>query len=96
MTQMAKNLMQCKRPGFDPRVSKIPWRTEWQPIPAFLPEEFHGQGSVAGYSPWSRKESETTEQLTLFTFLFVYNNCYVIFGNTGSLGDCSPAISLKN
>ena len=30
----------------------------------FLPGEFHGQRSLAGYSPWSRKESDTTERLT--------------------------------
>ena len=24
-------------------------------IPVFLPGEFHGQGSLAGYSPWSQK-----------------------------------------
>ena len=31
----------------------------------FLPGEFHGQGSLAGYSPWGHKESDRTEQLTL-------------------------------
>ena len=30
----------------------------------FLPGEFHGQRSLAGYSPWSRKELDTTERLT--------------------------------
>ena len=35
--------------------------------PAFLPEEFHGQKSLAGYSPWDCKESDMTEQLTLLT-----------------------------
>ena len=29
-----------KRCGFDPRVSKIPWRRAWQPTPVFLPGEF--------------------------------------------------------
>ena len=24
---------------------------EWQPTPVFLPEESHGQGTLAGYSP---------------------------------------------
>ena len=28
-------------------------------------ENPHGQKSLAGYSPWSRKESDTTERLTL-------------------------------
>ena len=30
-----------------------------------LPGGFHGQTSQAGYSPWGRKESDMTEQLTL-------------------------------
>jgi len=29
-----------------------------------LPGEFHGQRSLAGYSPWGCKESDTTEQLS--------------------------------
>ena len=28
---------------------------------SILPGEFHGQRSLAGYSPWSRIESDTTE-----------------------------------
>ena len=36
-----------------------------QPIPIFLPGDFHGQWSLAGYGPWSHKESNTTELLTL-------------------------------
>ena len=31
---------------------------------SFLLGEFHGQRSLAGYSPWGLKESDTTEQLT--------------------------------
>ena len=30
--------VQFRRPGFNPRVGKIPWRMEWQPTPVFLPE----------------------------------------------------------
>ena len=40
-----------KRHGFDPWVGKIPWRRKWQPTLAFLPGEFHGQGSLVSYSP---------------------------------------------
>ena len=50
-----------KRGGFDPWVRKIPWRRAWQPTPVFLPGELHGQGSLAGYSPWGCKELGTTE-----------------------------------
>ena len=42
---------------FDPWVGKIPWRRKWQPAPIFVPEKFHGQRSLADYSPWGRKES---------------------------------------
>ena len=38
--------------GFDPWVRKIPWRRKWQPAPAFLPEKFHGQRGLIGYSLW--------------------------------------------
>ena len=44
-----------------PWVRKIPWRRAWQPTPVFLPGESHGQRSLAGYSPWGRKEFNTTE-----------------------------------
>ena len=46
----------CKRCGFNPWVGKIPWRKAWQPIPAFLPGESHGQRSLVGYSPWGLKD----------------------------------------
>ena len=46
-------------------VGKIPWRRKWQPIPVFLPGESHGQRSLAGYSPRGRRESDTTERLSL-------------------------------
>ena len=35
------------------------------PTAVFFPGEFCGQRSLAGYSPWSLKESDPTEQLTL-------------------------------
>ena len=54
--------------AFSPWVGKIPWRREWQPTPVFLPEEFHGQRSLAGCSSWGREESDTTEWLP-FHFL---------------------------
>ena len=40
----------------------LSWRRKWQPIPVFLPGKFHGQRSLAGYSPWDCKESDTTEK----------------------------------
>ena len=37
-------------------VGKISWRRERLPTPVFWPGEFQGL-----YSPWGRKESDTTE-----------------------------------
>ena len=54
MVAQTKNLHSMWKswsPGFDPWVGKFPWRREWQPMPLFLPGEFHGQRSLAGYSP---------------------------------------------
>ena len=42
-----------------------PGRRAWQPTPVFLPRESHGHRSMAGLSPWSHKELDRTEQLTL-------------------------------
>ena len=55
------------RPGFDPWVGKIPWRREQLLTPILWPGEFHGL-----YSPWGRKELDTTEQLTLHTHTIIY------------------------
>ena len=40
---------------------KDPLRRKWQPILVFLLGKFHEQRSLAGYSLWSRKESDMTE-----------------------------------
>ena len=41
--------------------SILAWRIPWTKEPG----ESHGQKSLVGYSPWGRKDSDTTEQLTL-------------------------------
>ena len=40
---------------FDPWIEAIPWKREC-PSPVFLPEEFHGQRSLAGYGLWGHNE----------------------------------------
>ena len=47
--------------GLMPGLGKITWRREWQLTPVFVSGEFHGQRSLAGYSPWDYKELDTTE-----------------------------------
>ena len=56
-----------RRCSFDPWVRKIPWRRKWQPTPVFLPGKSYGQRSLEGYSPWGRKELDTTEQRSVST-----------------------------
>ena len=54
-----------RRLRFDAWIKKIRWRRKWQPTAVFLPGESHGQTSLAGYSPWGRKEVDTTERLSM-------------------------------
>ena len=44
-------------------VGEIPWRRKWQPTPVLLPGKSHRQRSLVDYSPWGRKELDTTERL---------------------------------
>ena len=71
-----KNIcLQCRRPGFEPWVGKIPWRRKWQPTPVFLPGKSHGRRSLAGYSPWGFKESDMTEWLHFCHFNNIKSSC---------------------
>ena len=72
------------RPGLDPWVGKIPWRRTWEPTPVFLPGEPHGRRSLVGYSPWGRKELDTSEWLVhthmqLFCSMFLHLDFLGIF-----------------
>ena len=58
-----------RRHRFNPWIRKIPWRRKGQPTPVFLPGKSHGQRSLADYSPWGHKESDTTEQLSTHMLL---------------------------
>ena len=64
VAQLVKNLPAMHETQFNPWVGKIPWRKEWQPIPGFLPEKFHGQRSLVGYNSWIAK-SRTPNTLPL-------------------------------
>ena len=37
---------------------------QWHPTPVLLPGKSHGRRSLAGCSPWGRRESDTTERLS--------------------------------
>ena len=61
VAEKVKTLPALQEPWIDPWVRKIPWRRKWQPTPAFLPGESHGQRSLAGYGPLGPKELDMTE-----------------------------------
>ena len=42
---------------------------EMAPTPVSFPGESHGQRSLASYSQWGHKGSETTERLSTYTYL---------------------------
>ena len=50
-----------------PRLS-LGWEDSWEEemvlYPVLLWGQSHGQRSLVGYSPWGRKELDTTEQLS--------------------------------
>ena len=60
---MVKNIYacQCGRPGFNPRLGKIPLEKEMATHPVFLPGESHGQRALVGCSPWGVKELDRAE-----------------------------------
>ena len=58
---MVKNLCAKQETQVQSLGQEDPWRREWLPTPVFLLGKFHGQRRLAGYSPWGRKESDTTE-----------------------------------
>ena len=56
----------CRRSkiqSLNPWVGKIPWSRKWQSTPLLLPGEFHGQRSLAGYSPQGHKDQTCLKQL---------------------------------
>ena len=67
-------------------------RREWKPSPVFLPGELHGQGSLAGYSPWGRKESNMTEWLT-HTHTFIQHLDGRIGGRESRGAECTAAVT---
>ena len=47
--------------GSIPGSGRSPGEGNGNPAPVFQPVESHGQTSLVGYSPWGRKELDTTE-----------------------------------
>ena len=55
--------LQCLETWVQPLDQKISWRRERQSTPVFWPGKSRGPRGLVGYSPWSCKELDTTQQL---------------------------------
>ena len=62
--QMVKNLPVMQQMWVWSLGQEDPLEKEMATHSSILAGEFHGQRSLAGYSPWDHKESDTTEWLT--------------------------------
>ena len=65
----------CFKQGISLRRLCSPWRRKWQSTPVFLPGESQ-QRSLAGYSPWGRKESDMTEWLSMHTHTHTHTHAH--------------------
>ena len=59
--------LQCRTPGFDPWVAKVPWRRERLPTPVFWPGEFPGV-------------TKSWTQLSDFHFTLTLGHITLVFG----------------
>ena len=81
VAQMIKNLLAVQQT----QVQSLDWEDLLEkgmaPTLVFLTEEFHGQRSLLGYSPWGHRESDTIEQLTLS----IWHKSTSLYGNLESV-----------
>ena len=65
LAQSVKNLPAQQETWVGSPDREDPLQEEMATHSSILARESHGQRSLAGYSPWGHKESDTTEQLAL-------------------------------
>ena len=68
LAQMIKQEMlrplQCRRPGFNPWVRKIPWRRKWQPTLVFLLGKFHRGAWQAAVHGMTKSQTRLSDSHT--------------------------------
>ena len=63
---------------------EVPLKKEMTTCSKLLPGEFHGQRRLVGYSPWGRKELDTTENTHTSPWLLINDYCFLLPLMTGS------------
>ena len=76
VAQMAKRLPAMRETQVRSLGQEDPLEKEMATTPAPLPRKSHGRRSLVCYSPWGRKESDTTERLH---FSFFYTSWKVFY-----------------
>ena len=75
MTSLVAQMVKCLSTVRETRVQSLGWEDPLEKEMAIhssiLPGKSHGQRSLEGYSPWGRKELDTTERLH-FTIPFLF------------------------
>ena len=72
--ETASQCRRCKRHQFDPGVGKIAWRRKWQTHSSILAWKFHGQRSLAVYSPWSQSQTRLSAHTHSKFILYVLSS----------------------
>ena len=70
---------------------KDPLERAWQPTPVFLPGEFHGQRSLAGYGPRVAKSQTQLKQLSTHAYILQITGCdSVVIDQQNSFSKVTP------
>ena len=62
-------------------------RRAWHPTAVLVPGKSHGQRSLAGYSPWGRKQLDMTDQQTLYFYVEGKRFKWPVYHSTFSMYD---------
>ena len=74
-----------KYPDLIPGSGRYPGGGNANPLQYSYLENPHGQRSLAGYSPWSRNEPDTTEQLSAYVPTYTYGTNFQVCSEKESL-----------
>ena len=93
VAQMVKHLSTMWKTGVWSLNWEDPLEKEMASTPGLLPGKSHGQRSLVGYSPWGRKESDTTERLH-YSPVLRYSLCLQLFCRFGDM--CKEKLAAKD